>query len=403
MERLSLILAVMAITSTAHAQNASTNGTTSATVQGEITVHTVTVGKIPNAYDPPSVLAVPGDIISFEFWASNHSVIRSTYGYPCIPYEDITDQSGFFSGFHSIVDGQPQIWNLTVNTTSPVWWYCGAPGSCIGHAMVGVINPDTNTSLNTQIELSRQANYMLEPGQAVPQDALLSMSSLAATATVTVSVTGSAPPATSSGSGGITTPSSTSTPTLSTSATPVASSSSSSLPPGAIAGIVVGGVVVLVALAALLLMFRRTNKSKAERRRLRNDSAPQMRDTGEVAGFMTADHGHYGTAQLPPYQSPVMRHQEFKEMGSPEVNENLVGPNMRDGPTFSFGQDRDADHNRSVELKVYLYTELQLMAINSFSDMSELSGLQSPQELPAVHEIFTPGTINRNARSLPFS
>lgn len=165
----------------------------------------------------------------------------------------------------------------------------------------------------------------------------------------------------------------------------------------------VGGVVVLVALAALLLMFRRTNKSKAERRRLRNDSAPQMRDTGEVAGFMTADHGHYGTAQLPPYQSPVMRHQEFKEMGSPEVNENLVGPNMRDGPTFSFGQDRDADHNRSVELKVYLYTELQLMAINSFSDMSELSGLQSPQELPAVHEIFTPGTINRNARSLPFS
>jgi len=80
MERLSLILAVMAITSTAHAQNASTNGTTSATVQGEITVHTVTVGKIPNAYDPPSVLAVPGDIISFEFWASNHSVIRSTYG-----------------------------------------------------------------------------------------------------------------------------------------------------------------------------------------------------------------------------------------------------------------------------------------------------------------------------------
>ncbi len=80
MERLALALAVMAITSTAHAQNESTNGTSSAVVQGEITIHTVTVGKIPNAYDPPSVSAVPGDIISFEFWASNHSVIRAAYG-----------------------------------------------------------------------------------------------------------------------------------------------------------------------------------------------------------------------------------------------------------------------------------------------------------------------------------
>ncbi|KAK0827920.1 hypothetical protein LTR03_016758 [Friedmanniomyces endolithicus] len=227
-------------------------------------------------------------------------------GYPCIPYEDVTGQSGFFSGFHSIVDGQPQTWNLTVNTTSPVWWYCGAPGSCIGHAMVGVISPDSNTSLNTQIELSRQANYMLEPGQAVPQDALQSMSSLAATATtatVTVSVTG---------------------------------------------------------------------------------SAPQMRDNAETAGFMTAHNGHYDGAQLPPYQSPVMRHPEFKEMADSRANEIPMGRNMREGPRFSFGQDTDADQHR-------------------FSDTSELSGLQSPQELPAMHEIFTPGATNRNAPSPSFS
>ncbi|KAK0347855.1 hypothetical protein LTR87_000914 [Friedmanniomyces endolithicus] len=246
--------------------------------------------------------------------------------------------------------------------------------------MVGVISPDSNTSLNTQIELSRQANYMLEPGQAVPQDALQSMSSLAATATtatVTVSVTGSAPTATP-------TTSSTSTPTPTVTATPAPSSSFSSLSPGVFAGIVVGGVVVLVAFAALLLKFCRTNTSKAERKRLRDSSAPQMRDNAETAGFMTAHNGHYDGAQLPPYQSPVMRHPEFKEMADSRANEIPMGRNMREGPRFSFGQDTDADQHR-------------------FSDTSELSGLQSPQELPAMHEIFTPGATNRNAPSPSFS
>ncbi|KAK0936139.1 hypothetical protein LTR29_012326 [Friedmanniomyces endolithicus] len=434
----------MAITSTAHAQNELTNGTSSAVVQGEITIHTVTVGKIPNAYDPPSVLAVPGDIISFEFWASNHSVIRAAYGERSTailasPYEDVTGQSGFFSDFHSIVDGQPQTWNLTVNTTSPVWVRYSPPavwhskqltyeiGSGIaehlgaasvrrlgispwtrrahsyppteGHAMVGVINPDSNTSLNTQIELSRQANYMLEPGQAVPQDALQSMSSLAATATtatVTVSVTGSAATATP-------TTSSTVTPTPIVSATPAASSSSSSLSPGAIAGIVVGGVMALVAFAALLLMYCRTNSSKAERRRLRDNSAPRMQSNGEMAGFMTAHNGNYDGAQLPPYQSPVMRHPEFKEMADSRANEVPMGPNMREGPSFSFGQDRDADQHRSVELVVASIHRTVADGRYSFSNTSELSGLQSPQELPTMHEIFTPGTIYRNAASPPFS
>ncbi|KAK0774882.1 hypothetical protein LTR91_023071 [Friedmanniomyces endolithicus] len=375
----------MAITSTAHAQNVSTNGTSSAVVQGEITIHTVTVGKVPNAYDPPSVLAVPGDIISFEFWASNHSVIRSAYGERSIEWANYSGRSGVRCSRPKLPDMrltlyEPQTWNLTVNTTSPVWWYCGAPGSCIGHAMVGVINPDSNTSLNTQIELSGQANYMLEPGQAVPQDALQSMSSLAATATtatVTVSVTGSAATATP-------TTSSTVTPTPTVSATPSAPASPSSISPGAIAGIVVGGVVVLVAFAALLLKFCRTNTSKAERKRLRDSSAPQMRYNGEMAGFMTVHNGHYDGAQLPPYQSPVMRHPEFKEMADSRANEVPLGPNMRDGPSFSFGQNRDADQHR-------------------FSNTSELSGLQSPQELPTMHEIFTPGATNRNVPSPSFS
>ncbi len=36
----------------------------------------------------------------YQFYPTNHSVIRAEYGYPCIPYEDTgVDKIGFISGF----------------------------------------------------------------------------------------------------------------------------------------------------------------------------------------------------------------------------------------------------------------------------------------------------------------
>ena len=99
---------------------------------------------------PNSVVAKVGDIVSFEFYPLNHSVIGSAYGYPCIPIED-TGSGGkpFFSGFFptATVDDPVSIrianvhgtrltsvqrptWNLTVNHTQPTFYYCGAEGSC---------------------------------------------------------------------------------------------------------------------------------------------------------------------------------------------------------------------------------------------------------------------------------
>lgn len=46
-------------------------------------------------------------------------------------------------------------WNLTINTTAPTFFYCGAPGSCINWAMVGAINADAEHAIATQIELAR--------------------------------------------------------------------------------------------------------------------------------------------------------------------------------------------------------------------------------------------------------
>ncbi len=80
------------------------NSTTPTTTQGVVTIHTVAVGKATNQFQPNSINADPGDIVSFQFYPKNHSVIRAEYGYPCVPYEDLHPGSlGFFSGFHPVV------------------------------------------------------------------------------------------------------------------------------------------------------------------------------------------------------------------------------------------------------------------------------------------------------------
>ncbi|KAK5713372.1 hypothetical protein LTR17_017617 [Elasticomyces elasticus] len=245
--------------------------------------------------------------------------------------------------------------------------------------MVGVINPNASTSLNTQIELSRQADYILLPGQAVPEDAMQSMSSLAATATtatVTVTATKSVPTSESSQDPYAIT-SSSSAPSSTAQDDPPVTSHSSSLSPGAIAGIAVGAVAVAAIAAALFFFLGRTKTMKDELNRLRGRSNPQGRDGGEAAAFMAAhsegekqDHA----AQLPPYQSPEMRHEEYRpphSLGSKGVS---VNPDIREVSGSPYGGNREQ---------------------HRFSDASELNTERSPQEMPSMHELYTPGTQDR--------
>jgi plastocyanin len=101
--RITLLLAInFAASSLAES---STKSTPSSTTSSAAQTHTVTVGKANNAFDPSTIQALPGDEILFQFFPTNHSVVRSEYGYPCVPYEDTagTDAVGFFSG-HFAVD-----------------------------------------------------------------------------------------------------------------------------------------------------------------------------------------------------------------------------------------------------------------------------------------------------------
>ena len=193
---------------------------------------------------PDVTQAEAGDTILFQFYPTNHSVIRAEYGYPCIPYEDTgVDKVGFFSGFFpvdAILPDPPQ-WSIVINDTNPIFLYCGATGSCIDHQMLAVINPNATTSLQHQKDLAAQSQFMLLPGQPWPEE--------------------SEDPFTTTSS----TPSPTASPTTSNTAAAASATSSdhhSSLGTGAIVGIAIGGAALALAAAVALYLCGRQSRSR---------------------------------------------------------------------------------------------------------------------------------------------
>jgi plastocyanin len=59
--------------------------------------HTVSVGYGGEfKFVPLITYAHPGDKIQFNFYPQNHSVVRSEFGYPCIPSETLGEKADFF-------------------------------------------------------------------------------------------------------------------------------------------------------------------------------------------------------------------------------------------------------------------------------------------------------------------
>ncbi|OAG03953.1 uncharacterized protein CC84DRAFT_1149715, partial [Paraphaeosphaeria sporulosa] len=136
--------------------------------------YTVQVGNGDHKFKPDVIQAEVGDIVEFDFYPVNHSVIRAEYEHPCIPYE-MTGRGkvGFWSGFHApdALLGDPPKYTVRVNDTAPVFFYCSAPDSCTKQGMVGVVNPNASTSLAHQRDLALQASYQLSPGEPFPSEA----------------------------------------------------------------------------------------------------------------------------------------------------------------------------------------------------------------------------------------
>ncbi|KAI0012690.1 hypothetical protein F4779DRAFT_17940 [Xylariaceae sp. FL0662B] len=275
--------------------------TTTAASSSAAVTHTVRVG-LQHDFQPDTIQANPGDTIHFNFYPKNHSVVRAAFENPCIPWElTQSDGQGFFSG--AIEQETPQnplpSWDLLVNHTDPVFFYCSAPGSCINYSMVGVINPNDTFTLDIQKDYVKNSTFQLSPGEAFPDEAPPS------------STTSSAPPPSATSS----------TPSPSATSSAPASSGHSTLSGGGIAGIVIGGTAVVVAAIALVYFCGRKGGIEKGYRRSGFASAaapPQM---------IEANYGDASTdgPKSPPMPSPYTASSDPYRSSSPTAWSSQVG------------------------------------------------------------------------------
>ncbi|ROW11326.1 hypothetical protein VMCG_00887 [Cytospora schulzeri] len=186
-----------------------------------------------------------GDIIEFRFYPTAHSVVRSEFKLPCIPYEDTgPNKVGFFSGFIDVatITNNGPTFSVRVNDTQPIFFYCAAPGSCIDNYMIGVINPNETETFDIQLDYTKNTTIQLTPGDPLPSE------TAAATSTGATSS-----PTSGSSSGG---------------------HSGTKLSSGAIAGIAIGGAVVVLLVAALIYLCGRRGGIDKAYTRQRGHSTP---------------------------------------------------------------------------------------------------------------------------------
>ncbi|KAF6763880.1 Cupredoxin [Ephemerocybe angulata] len=92
-------------------------------------------------FEPSSVTAAEGDVIVFSFYPKNHTVTKSSFDKPCeTSGDDEEDDSGFVSVASATT---PTVWNWTVDSTDPAWFYCAqtAPLNHCQGGMVFAVNP----------------------------------------------------------------------------------------------------------------------------------------------------------------------------------------------------------------------------------------------------------------------
>ncbi|CAG8890488.1 unnamed protein product [Penicillium egyptiacum] len=173
-------LAWLALATMTVAAGSSTATSTTSSSTG-ISTHTIQVGpkSNPHQFVPTDITAEVGDIVVFEFYPTNHSVVNADYLAPCVPASENVYYSGAFESFNEH-NGQL--------VGPPSFFYCTALDSCIKNGMVGVINPvglsvslkhgfrltvelqNKTQTWETQYARALKYPYMLVPGQSMPAE-----------------------------------------------------------------------------------------------------------------------------------------------------------------------------------------------------------------------------------------
>ncbi|KAK7518988.1 hypothetical protein IWZ03DRAFT_413950 [Phyllosticta citriasiana] len=238
---------------------------------------TVQAGANGFNFSPNVTYANPGDTVIFDFYPTNHSVIRGEYANntkvcglagcnPCVPWElyhEGEPNKGFFSSNELVSSyNMRKQWSLIINDTEPIFFYCDALTSCHPEGMVGVINPARNQSIEFQQQKAVKAEYQLAPGQSWPAEGSKSSNSSSSSSS-------------SSHKGGM------------------------HLSGGSIAGIVIGVVTFVTVAGALIFYVART--------RTYDKVFRQSQIGGSEAGGGVGPSGDGAAASLSWYKSPSIR------------------------------------------------------------------------------------------------
>ncbi|KAF1926569.1 uncharacterized protein M421DRAFT_422543 [Didymella exigua CBS 183.55] len=292
------ILSLSAVIATPiSSESSSTRSGSSATpsTSSEPQVHTIKAGSGGFKFTPQELTNVSvGDIVTFEFYPPDHSVVQAEFGSACVPYSYVDKDhagKGFWTETQWVnTTADITYHSITINDTQPIFFYCAAPNSCKGELMVGAINPNTTQTLASQIQAAKNADFQLAVGDPVPNEA---------TSTI---LNGPTSTPTSSSTGGGT-----------------------HLSGGAIAGIVVGAVAFLVICAAL---FFYVGRSKSLKEVLKHQGAnagnPNRASTpGPDMGYMPHDQNvpRYGSPAPPYGQHNVGEQYPSGWQGSPQMHQ----------------------------------------------------------------------------------
>ncbi|KAJ9393933.1 hypothetical protein DTO282F9_9146 [Paecilomyces variotii] len=110
---------------------------------GTVKVHPVKVGwNNTLTFSPDQLNVNPGEMVQFQFYPKNHSVVQSSFDEPCVPMsESMPGMMGIMSGFMPVSEDATQIpvFTMMVNDTKPMWIHCSQTGHC-QKGMVMAIN-----------------------------------------------------------------------------------------------------------------------------------------------------------------------------------------------------------------------------------------------------------------------
>jgi len=99
------------------------------------TTHNVAVGQNGLTYSPSNITAAVGDVVSFTFYAKNHTATQSTFAAPCTQLVNSTGGNtivGISSGYMPVganATSNP-VWSFSVQDTTPLWFFCLQGNHC---------------------------------------------------------------------------------------------------------------------------------------------------------------------------------------------------------------------------------------------------------------------------------